>query len=596
MPYITIGTSSQLQIQAPTKGTTGWDETIRTNTWLKIAEHDHTGSNGKGIQLSAGALAADSVTGLKILLANDQYLRGRNAANSADKSILKVSTGDEIVFGTTIATADFQDDGLTISDNGDNTKKIAFDAASITTGTTRTLTAPDASGTITLNDATQTLTNKTLTGNIAVNLVSGAATITLPTTTGTLATLANAETLTNKTLTGNIAVNLVSGAATITLPTTTGTLATLGNAETLTNKTIDADSNTITNIENADIKAAAAIALNKLAAATASRALVSDGSGFITAATTTATEIGYVNGVTSAIQTQIDAKLTSPLTTNGDILYYNSGHQRLAKGTDGQVLQLSSGIPAWTAPPAAAPQLQVKTTTYTILSSDNVITGDASGGAFTLTLPAASGSGRSHLITNIGASGTVTLEQDGTDTINGTTSAIKLPSQYDFIEVTDIASGKWSITKNGVRVFAFYQTNAGQSIPNSSATIVDFEDVITDTHTAVTTGASWKFTKPAGMDGIYTISAACLLNEDGDVNEAEYFSIAVYKNGSALGVTLDMAVDGATNGYDESVNISMPVLLVGSDYLDIRVVQTMGSATPLDASASYNYVSIARVG
>lgn len=49
--------------------------------------------------------------------------------------------------------------------------------------------------------STQTLTGKTLSGNIAVTLVSGAATLTLPTTTGTLATLANAETFTNKTLT-----------------------------------------------------------------------------------------------------------------------------------------------------------------------------------------------------------------------------------------------------------------------------------------------------------------------------------------------------------------------------------------------------------
>lgn len=46
---------------------------------------------------------------------------------------------------------------------------------------------------------------------------------------------------------------------------------------------------------------------------TANRAVVSDGSGAITAATTTATEIGYVNGVTSAIQTQLDAK--QPLDT-----------------------------------------------------------------------------------------------------------------------------------------------------------------------------------------------------------------------------------------------------------------------------------------
>lgn len=45
-----------------------------------------------------------------------------------------------------------------------------------------------------------------------------------------------------------------------------------------------------------------------VAPVTASRALVSDGSGLVSAATTTATEIGYVNGVTSAIQTQLNLK------------------------------------------------------------------------------------------------------------------------------------------------------------------------------------------------------------------------------------------------------------------------------------------------
>jgi len=87
-----------------------------------------------------------------------------------------------------------------------------------------------------------------------------------------------------------------------------GSYVHVGGTTTILGQTIDSDSNTITNIANADIKNAAAIALNKLAAATVSRALVSDGSGFVSAATTTAAEIGHVSGVTSAIQTQINAK------------------------------------------------------------------------------------------------------------------------------------------------------------------------------------------------------------------------------------------------------------------------------------------------
>lgn len=105
---------------------------------------------------------------------------------------------------------------------------------------------------------------------------------------------------------------------TLTLPDATDTLVGKATTDTLTNKSIDADTNTITNIENADIKAGAAIAVNKLAALTASELVITDASGFLTTSTgVSATEAGYLNGVTSAIQTQLDGKqpLDSDLTT-----------------------------------------------------------------------------------------------------------------------------------------------------------------------------------------------------------------------------------------------------------------------------------------
>ena len=128
----------------------------------------------------------------------------------------------------------------------------------------------------------------------------------------------------NLTITNGNAVNL---------STLTNGLITASSTDTLTNKTIDADGtgNSITNIENANIKAAAAIDATKIAdgsvtstefqfinslssnaqtqinskqatidsSARLNANLVGDGS-------VDNTEFGYINGVTSAIQTQIN--------------------------------------------------------------------------------------------------------------------------------------------------------------------------------------------------------------------------------------------------------------------------------------------------
>ena len=69
--------------------------------------------------------------------------------------------------------------------------------------------------------------------------------------------------------------------------------------------------------------------------------------------TVSATELGYLDGVSSAIQTQVDGKTAkSTLSTTGDIYYASSANTpaRLGIGSTGNVLTVAGGVPSWAAP------------------------------------------------------------------------------------------------------------------------------------------------------------------------------------------------------------------------------------------------------
>lgn len=201
---------------------------------------------------------------------------------------------------------------------GNTAVNLISGSGTLTLNTSGTVTLPNATDTLVGKATTDVLTNKTLTGNTAVNLISGSGTLTLntsgtmtlPNATDTVVGKATTDVFTNKTLSGNTAVTLISGSGTLTLntsgtitvPNGTDTLVGKATTDTLTNKTLTSPVMT-----SPTLGAASATSLT-VSGLTASTALVTDGSKVITSSATTATELGYVSGVTSAIQTQLNGK------------------------------------------------------------------------------------------------------------------------------------------------------------------------------------------------------------------------------------------------------------------------------------------------
>jgi hypothetical protein len=122
---------------------------------------------------------------------------------------------------------------------------------------------------------------------------------------------------------------------------------------------------------------------------------------------------------------------------------------------------------------------------------------------------------------------------------------------------------------------------SNQPLGVDSLNIVNFDDIISDTGSYITTGAAWKFTPPA--DGIYLIALhlefadgtdTTAWREIGDTTSgySSYASLSLYKNGSeyrSVGWFAPQKNDSTTLNPAVFSNV-FPIDLDDTDYIDFR--------------------------
>jgi len=256
--------------------------------------------------------------------------------------------------------------------------------------------------------STDTLTNKTLTAPV-ISTISNTGTLTLPTSTGTVA------------LTSDIPTNVSDLTNDSGYSTTTGTVTSVAGTGTVNGLTL---SGTVTSSGN--------ITLGGTFSATVSE--ISD-------LTATATELNYTDGVTSAIQTQLDAKLA------------------LAGGTMSGAIAMGTnkitGMGDPTANQDAATKAYVDTQTSSIVTTTD-IAGDSGTDTVTLGSDTLTFSGTANEITTAVTNNTVTislpddvtigsdLTVTGNLTVNGTTTTISTTNSVVSDSLIELNTGATS--------------------------------------------------------------------------------------------------------------------------------------------------------
>ena len=209
----------------------------------------------------------------------------------------------------------------------------------------------------------------------------------------------------------------------------------------------------------AQITTANKVALGAIVPATASKALQSSASGIIEASTVTATELGYVSGVTSAIQTQMNLKapLISPAFTTPNI--------GVASGTSLTLSGLTASIPVVTGADKILASMTYATFKTNLVLAQADVSGLTTASSPVFTGETLSGLTVAGIVTNT-AAGLLATAPYAIKTLTGTTNAAEGG-------VTDIAHGLDASKILSVSVLVAYGTNL--YIPNSYVHDAEYE-------------------------------------------------------------------------------------------------------------------------
>ena len=242
-----------------------------------------------------------------------------------------------------------------------------------------------------------------------------------------------------------------------------------------------------------------------------------------------------------------------------------------------------------------------KTTTYTATTADKVITADTSGGAWTLTLYAASGNGGRTLLVKKTTADVLLLTIDGnaSETIDGATTKV-LAYQYDSVLIYCDGSN-WHIAEEvRAKVAVALTSYDNTTLATGAATYLGGMTKSVDSHSLATTGST---STTAGTADLITVPTLDLWGVTAKIE------MNPTTNWGALeALILEVTVSGTAQMYAATILQAAPGSIAVSAYLpqrtlsvgaggtiQIRVTQTTGSNLTVSATSARTYLNVERL-
>ena len=349
---------------------------------------------------------------------------------------------------------------------------------------------------------------------------------------------------------------------------------------------------------------------------TANRALVSDASGKVVVSAVTSTELGYLDGTTSNIQTQLDGKAASGHThkyagsssAGGAATSANKLNTNAGSAT--QPVYFANGIPVATTYTLgkSVPSDAKFTDTNTHYTSKNVV------GATTATSNTATALTNGNVYLNSVENGAVTsshkISGSGATTVTTDANGNIVISSTDNNTTYSAAGSSLGLVKSGGDV----TISSGLITINDDShnhTIANIDNLQTTLDGKSSTSHTHSYAGSASVGGSATSAVKLDTSTAGDANTPVYFSggkpvactsLDLNTSGSSASCTgnsatatklqtartiaLGTGATGTATSFNGTGNITIPVTDVKESYLSWGGKNLVGSVTPIGAALS----------